>query len=1150
MAKLLILLEEPACQHLVTALLHTLWQGAIIGAVLFGVLTKLSAKRANTRYVSTLLALCGVVLSGLLTGSILNYDPAPTSTADESAIASGYTVLEEAEASSYRDSETISAPSSPFTAKQTWQAWFLVAWLMGTLLMLFRMAKTLVGARQLLGECHDLEQPDILSLIESLCSQMHVTRRVRVRVTEHLSVPGVIGCIWPTLLLPVSVTSGMPVDDLKAILTHELAHIKRYDYLVNVFQMVIEALLFFNPAIWWISRQMRIEREACCDAVSIASTGQRLKYAEVLVAWTAHLRQNALAAGVTGFADPENKSTMVDRVKRITVSGHRPRLNISWPMAGITIGVSLVCLAALWQGTNLAVSVAARILTPQERIEKLTEISNNYGYASGGNKKENRIQVSGIIRTWDGNPLPNKIDAQLDVRSGNSSGMTYVGATRIEANPDQAHFQGTVGYGELWVVASAQGYAPTFVGPLESRPGSDFLDMEVILYQGFLGQVRVVNEAGHPIGEASIRGAYTHGFSSWSNSIELSTDANGFGSLDHASDEVMSLAVKASGYEPQSMQSLVLDPKEPLLIVLKKAQPITGTVVSKDTGLPIANAEIRVIMSKQVSKSENRSYHEKTPQSDPDILTDENGFFSLDQVRVGWQHLVHVAAQGYGHVYLQDLPAGEQGLLAELGLPKPIRGTIVGDLSLLETDTSGQPVIAVVNRYSHYRDPSGRSPVKIINDTGSFEINDYWGRTVTLKAGYKEITLIPEEDELDNIVIDLSPSVTRDVVLEFDIPEDMPPIRGQVRIYKVIERTGGNIKSKTVKVDITDNQASFKTSAPGQFQYSLDLDQNRPIGYWFNKSEFIDVATGTEPLTIDVPIYPAGALYGKIFHADATLAKAAHASLLVVKRPAGMNHGHFSLSNILSNRTILGTYNATPLPLGGTYAIMAYEGYAFAITDSFTLDQATPMVEANLQLPKGVTVTGRLLGPDGKPAPNTVSLHVSIKRGETRSGRGGAYTEPDEHGRFVFENVNPGPGGSCAVRVIGQRGFRPIRHEIKDLTKPVIIQLERGQRVTGTVIDQATGWPVPGLEVYAQSAKDAQGGYASNSELLAAEQKTNAQGQFEFTNMGSGFYRLGVRGANMAAPNIPIVVTGGQAQAVTVKVTLLPWSELKPKKPE
>ncbi len=598
------------------------------------------------------------------------------------------------------------------------------------------------------------------------------------------------------------------------------------------------------------------------------------------------------------------------------------------------------------------------------------------------------------------------------------------------------------------------------------------------------------------------------------------------------------------------MQSIVLDPKEPLVIVLEKAQPITGTVVSKDTGLPIANAEIRLIISKQVSRQENKSYHEKTPQSDPDVLTDNHGFFSLDQVRVGWQHLVHVAAQGYGHVYLEDLPAGKQGVFVELGAPKPIRGTIVGDLSLLETDESGQPVIAIENEYPQSIDSSRRSPVKIINGSGVFEVNDYWGLTVTLKAGSKEMRLNPEEDDLDHIVFDLDAMDTRKVVLKFDVPEDMPPIQGQIKIHKIMDRNGSYITSQALEYPkIVDNQVSFQSTVPGEFSYMLAPERKLPVGYWFQDSKRYSVPTGQEPLAIHVPVYPAGAIYGQILRPDGTAADKAEASLLTVKRPDVMKSS-FNLMGLLNNRTSLGTYNAASLPLGGTYAIMAYEGYAFAITEPFTLDQATPMIEANLQLPVGVTVTGQLLGPAGKPANNTVSLHVSVKRGRASSGRGGPYTEPDENGRFVFKNVDPGPGGSCEVHVMGHTGFRPAKQTIKDLAKPVIIQLERGHRVTGTVIDQATGWPVPGLEVYAQSERNAQGDYVSNSELLNADEKTNKHGQFEFTNMASTFYRLGVRGANLTTPNKPTVVTGGQKETVILHVTLLPWSELKPKKPE
>ena len=351
-------------------------------------------------------------------------------------------------------------------------------------------------------------------------------------------------------------------------------------------------------------------------------------------------------------------------------------------------------------------------------------------------------------------------------------------------------------------------------------------------------------------------------------------------------------------------------------------------------------------------------------------------------------------------------------------------------------------------------------------------------------------------------------------------------------------------------IEINDNQASYQSPVSEQFSYSLDPYKDMPIGYWFDDSRNINVPPGTGPWVIHVPVHPAGAIYGKILRPDGSTAKHARASLLVIKRPNFLESGPGHLLALLNNRTSLGTFNATPLPLGGTYAIMAHEDYRFAMTEPFTLDQATPMREADLQLPQGVTITGRLLNERGEPATNPVSLNVSVKRGEFSSGLGGPEVEPDEHGRFVFENVNPGPEGTCKIRVIGQAGYRPLNKTIEDLSKPLVLQLERGHRVTGTVIDQATGWPVPGIEVYAQSAKNPQGDYMSNWELLEADAKTDDAGRFEFTNMDTCYYRLGVRGANLVDKEHPVVVMGGQPDAITLHVECLPWSNIKPKQPE
>ena len=97
-----------------------------------------------------------------------------------------------------------------------------------------------------------------------------------------VEVPMVIGWLRPVILLPVAATTGLSSEQLEAILAHELAHVARRDYLVNLLQSVVETLLFYHPAVWWVSNQIRVEREHCCDDIAVAVSGNVLVYARAL----------------------------------------------------------------------------------------------------------------------------------------------------------------------------------------------------------------------------------------------------------------------------------------------------------------------------------------------------------------------------------------------------------------------------------------------------------------------------------------------------------------------------------------------------------------------------------------------------------------------------------------------------------------------------------------------------------------------------------------------------------------------------------------------------------------------------------------------------------------------------------------------------
>ncbi len=122
--------------------------------------------------------------------------------------------------------------------------------------------------------------------------------------------PLVIGWLRPVILLPASALSGLTPDQLEAILAHELAHVRRCDYLINAFQNVVETLMFYHPAVWWISSCIREEREQCCDDLVVSACGDRVTYARALL----FLEE---ARGLPRLAFAANGGSLIYRVRRL-----------------------------------------------------------------------------------------------------------------------------------------------------------------------------------------------------------------------------------------------------------------------------------------------------------------------------------------------------------------------------------------------------------------------------------------------------------------------------------------------------------------------------------------------------------------------------------------------------------------------------------------------------------------------------------------------------------------------------------------------------------------------------------------------------------------------------------------------------------------
>jgi protocatechuate 3,4-dioxygenase beta subunit len=226
-------------------------------------------------------------------------------------------------------------------------------------------------------------------------------------------------------------------------------------------------------------------------------------------------------------------------------------------------------------------------------------------------------------------------------------------------------------------------------------------------------------------------------------------------------------------------------------------------------------------------------------------------------------------------------------------------------------------------------------------------------------------------------------------------------------------------------------------------------------------------------------------------------------------------------------------FMASPLPLGGTYVIVLHRKGSFAVSEPIEINETTPMRAIDLRFAEGIAVAGQIVAPDGRPVPG-IRFDLTYSTPFSHSF-GGTEMWSDQEGRFVLEHVNPDVPGEYSIELRNNPGCRPADVPFKPGVEPVTVRLERGRVVTGVVLDDATGKPVPGVEVYAlprDGTSPEPGGY------LDADERTNERGEFRFTTMGQRQYQLAVRWARLAPPSSSTYVTGGQTQPVTLRVLL------------
>lgn len=195
----------------------------------------------------------------------------------------------------------------------------IVVWLMAFSLKSFRLLQDLSGLNLLRKTGTPVNDPYWTGRLQELKSKLQISGLVRLSESALLKSPSVSGILKPVILLPLGLLSQLPADQVEAILLHELAHIRRKDYLFNLVQTFLETIFFFNPFIGWISATLRRERENCCDEIAIEVNQNKAALVRALLSFG----EQQIVQGNFAMALGSKKTMLLDRVRRITCNKNK-----------------------------------------------------------------------------------------------------------------------------------------------------------------------------------------------------------------------------------------------------------------------------------------------------------------------------------------------------------------------------------------------------------------------------------------------------------------------------------------------------------------------------------------------------------------------------------------------------------------------------------------------------------------------------------------------------------------------------------------------------------------------------------------------------------------------------------------------------------
>ena len=324
---------SPSAMHsLGWTLLHFLWQGTAVAALAAVLMTVF--RRPSARYVLAVGTLVLMLAAPVATFFVLTSSNGVSSTPSPAAHAQPIAAPMVARSTSVLSPSLDTLP------------WLVEGWLFGVALFSLRSAGGFLLLERERRRRSDTVSALLLDMCQTLQRRLGLYRTIRYCECAWLQAPAVIGWFRPIVLLPVTALTGLSEEQLQLVIVHELAHIQRLDPFVNVFQICVETLLFYHPAVWWLNQRIRAEREHCCDDVAVSLCGNAVEYARALTLMEEWRTAPALAMAA-------NRGPLSERIFRVL--GLK---SIGAGTRGMGLTGGLLCLTAALVAGNTLLGIA------------------------------------------------------------------------------------------------------------------------------------------------------------------------------------------------------------------------------------------------------------------------------------------------------------------------------------------------------------------------------------------------------------------------------------------------------------------------------------------------------------------------------------------------------------------------------------------------------------------------------------------------------------------------------------------------------------------------------------------------------------------------------------------------------------------------